>query len=94
MTPAAFHRIVHPQEVSDRLVRISTRLLLLSMVLLAFGVSIDFFLISYLISGSGGVAVFLAALILLSLLTLWYLFPALVRTADWRSNKSRLTHVN
>src|SRR3954468_12459477 len=34
MTPAAYHRSVDPQGASDRFVRVSTRLLLLSMVLL------------------------------------------------------------
>src|SRR5947209_17355247 len=35
MTPAAYHRAVEPQRVSDRFVLVSTRLLLLSMLLLA-----------------------------------------------------------
>src|SRR5215217_7012505 len=43
MAPAAYHRSVQPQGVSERFVRLSTRLLLLSMFLLAAGVSVDFF---------------------------------------------------
>jgi len=45
MTPAEYHRAVAPEGVTERLVWLSTRLLLASMFLLAVGVSVDFFVI-------------------------------------------------
>src|SRR5215203_2442827 len=39
MTPAAFHREVEPHSVSERMLDVSTRLLLASMVCLALGIA-------------------------------------------------------
>jgi hypothetical protein len=78
MTPAAYHRSVDPQGVSDRFVRLSTRLLLVSMVLLAVGVSVDFFVISWLVLDSAVVCTLLGCGLFAVLAGLWFVFP------NWR----------
>jgi hypothetical protein len=79
MTPAAYHRTVEPQGVSERFVRLSTRLLLLSMVLLAAGVSLDFFVISSMILDSPTLCTLLGCALFAALSALWFVFP------NWRS---------
>jgi Family of unknown function (DUF6328) len=74
MTPAALHRQKGPYDVSDTFVRISNRLLLGSMVPLALGISIDFYLISKIIVGGSLVAVFAAGLLLI-FVGLWFVLP-------------------
>src|SRR3954471_14024991 len=62
MTPAALHRQKHPYEVTDSFIRISSRLLLWSMLPLASGICIDFYLVSRVVTGNHGVAVFAAGM--------------------------------
>jgi len=75
MTPAAFHREVEPSAVSERFLRISTRLLLASMLFLAIGVSADFFIIAALVAHSQLVPVLIAGLLFIALTFLWFVFP-------------------
>jgi hypothetical protein len=77
MTPAAYHRTVEPRAVSDRFVRISTRLLLFGMLLLATGIAVDFFIVSAMISGSLVVSTLLACTLFAALFALWFVFPRL-----------------
>lgn len=79
MTPAAYHRTAEPHGVSDRFVRLSSRLLLLSMVLLAAGVSLDFFIISSMILDNPTLCTLLACGLFAALAGLWFVFP------NWRS---------
>jgi len=74
MTPAALHRQKGPYDVTDTFVRVSNRLLLGSMVPLALGISIDFYLISKIIVGGSLVAVFAAGLLLI-FVGLWFVLP-------------------
>src|SRR5438105_464648 len=74
MTPAALHRQKGPYEVTDTFVRVSSRLLLWSMVPLALSISLDFCLVSRVITGSRFVAVF--ALAMFALFSgLWFVLP-------------------
>jgi hypothetical protein len=52
MTPAAYHRQLHPHHATERFIRISTRLLLWSMPPLAVSLCIEFYLICRVIIGS------------------------------------------
>src|SRR5437899_11555162 len=52
MTPAALHRQRGAYEVTDTFVRVSSRLLLWSMVPLALSISLDFYLVSRVITGT------------------------------------------
>src|SRR5437667_12549915 len=46
MSPAAYHRQSNPEEITAAFIRLSTRLLLLSMPPLAAGICLDFYLIA------------------------------------------------
>jgi hypothetical protein len=75
MSPAAFHREVEPHAVSERMLNISTRLLLASMVCLALGIAADFFIISFLILENAVLSAVLAVLLFAGLVLLWFVFP-------------------
>jgi len=74
MTPAAFHRQTGPRDVSDTLIRLSTRLLLWSMFPLALGISIEFYIVSRIVLGSALVAI-PAVLLFGIFMTLWFVLP-------------------
>jgi uncharacterized protein DUF6328 len=74
MTPAAYHRQTAPTLASARLVRLSTRLLLLSMLPLTLGICIDFYVVSAVIVESE-LARWLAAGLFAVFLGLWFVLP-------------------
>ncbi len=75
MTPAAYHRQTNPEDITQRFIDLSTRLLLLSMAPLALSICLDVYLISHTILHD----VFLSLLITLGLLVifivLWFVLP-------------------
>lgn len=75
MTPAAWHRIVSPQRVSESIVKLSSRMICAALLPLAIGLALDMFVVCYMVSGSvaAGAAASLASLALL--LTLWFALP-------------------
>jgi hypothetical protein len=56
MTPAAHHRQAHQFSISRTFVRLSSLLLLLSMILLRFGICLGVYVVSALIIGSGWIS--------------------------------------
>jgi hypothetical protein len=84
MSPAAFHRIAEPDQVSQRFVRISSLLLLISMALLATGISLDIYVVSSLIFANPGIAFSCACSLFVTLVTLWFLIPAMARKRNRR----------
>jgi hypothetical protein len=74
MTPAAYHRQTGPGAVTEAFIRLSTRLMLWSMLPLCLGICIDFYLIARIILGE-----VLAPLLALALFTvfvvLWFVLP-------------------
>jgi hypothetical protein len=80
MTPAAFHRQTSPRSVSTRLIDISTRLILTSMVPLAVAICLDFYVVTSLIV-SWVFAASLAVVLLVIYGVLWFLMP-------WLSSRS------
>jgi len=74
MTPAAYHRQMGARQVTDRFVRISTRLLLTSMVPLAISICIDFYLVGRIVAGRGWVAS-VAIVLFVLFLCLWFVLP-------------------
>ena len=82
MTPAATHRQWDPCQVTRRFIRLSTRLLLASMVPLTLGMSIDFYLVARVATGSAAASVFAAALFAV-FVGLWFVAPRL-----WRQGRS------
>jgi hypothetical protein len=77
MTPAAFHREVEPSAVSQKLVTLSTRLLLISMGLLSVGIALDFFVIAALVVETPIAAAAIASGLFVSVTFLWFVFPFL-----------------
>ena len=75
MAPAAIHRLVDPLSVSERFVRISTRLLLCSLIPLAVSICLELYLIGDLIMNSSVVGVVASVMALGLFLLLWVALP-------------------
>lgn len=75
MTPAALHRQVEPTSISRRIVRVSSRLLLLSMFPLTVGTALDFHIIASIVVESPVVSVGLPAALVALALGLWVYLP-------------------
>jgi hypothetical protein len=78
MTPAATHRQLDPCTVTRGFIALSTRLLLWSMLPLALGLCLDFYLVARVITGSVEV-LWLALLLLAVFVGLWWILPRHVR---------------
>jgi hypothetical protein len=74
MTPAALHRQKGPYEVTDTFVRVSSRLLLWSMVPLAVSISLDFYLVARVITHERLASIFGAAMFAL-FSAFWFMLP-------------------
>jgi hypothetical protein len=74
MTPAATHRQGDPCEVTKRFLRLSTKLLLASMIPLTLGMSIDFYLVARVTTNSGVASVF-ASVLFAVFVGLWFIAP-------------------
>lgn len=79
MVPAALHRQLKVRQVSDRFVRHSSQFLVLSMIPLALGTSLDVFLVSRMILASRTVPVLVGAAVLILFTLLWMVVPKIVR---------------
>jgi hypothetical protein len=75
MTPAAYHRCVDPEVISERFLKVCTRLILVSMLLLAIGVSADLYIIAIMIVDNPVVCIALGAAVFVAMLLLWFAFP-------------------
>jgi hypothetical protein len=84
MAPAALHRQAEPRSVSERFLRIASRLMTWSMAPLALGLCLDVYLVARVILGAPPVAAGVAGVLLVVLGTLWYALPRsrAVRRAD------------
>jgi uncharacterized protein DUF6328 len=78
MAPAALHRQTSPTAATQSFITVATRLLLLSMFPLMFGISLDFYLIARLILNNRLVSLLLATVLLILFATLWFFFPRLI----------------
>jgi hypothetical protein len=74
MTPAAYHRQTGPQHVTAGFLRVCSRLLLGSMLPLAMGMCLDFYLIATVILGRQS-SVILAVILFATYVWLWFVFP-------------------
>jgi len=74
MTPAAYQRQAMPRSVNDDFIRLSSRLLVWSMFLLATSISLEVYLVASVILKNGwAIAVGFAAIILF--MSLWFVLP-------------------
>jgi hypothetical protein len=78
MTPAAYHRQTSPERVTEAFVQLSTRLLVVSMVPLGIGVSVDFYVVAQFVV-SATLAAAAAAVLFLVFMGLWFGLPRLWR---------------
>jgi Family of unknown function (DUF6328) len=77
MAPAAIHRQSQQREVSERFIWLSSLLLRVSMLPLAFGLTLDVYLIARVVFGTPGFGLAFAAALLLALMLLWTVLPRL-----------------
>jgi hypothetical protein len=88
ITPAAIHRIVWAGEDSETFLRIGGRITIAALVPLAIGMAAGCYVVlSRMVSGSGLVAAIAKALVLFSLLSLWFAWPFIERSLQ--SSKTR-----
>jgi hypothetical protein len=83
MTPAAIHRYTGARLVTEHFIRNSTRLLVLGMYPLAFGICIDFYLIARIITHAPILSFGLSLLLFITIMFLWVIFPR------WRHKKHK-----
>jgi len=74
MTPAALHRRAGSRVVTETLIRVSSRMLLASMIPLALGTCIDFYLVARILLDDALVPALAAALLGL-FVVLWFVLP-------------------
>ena len=79
MAPATIHREAEPNEVSDRFLRVSSRLLLMGMVPLALGICADLFIVGDLVFHSLRWASVISFVAVLLFAALWFIYPLLYR---------------
>ena len=80
LTPAAYHQQVQPAEISNEFCRMSSKLLVFSLLPLAVGTSLDLYVIGKLIFKTDTIPISAAAVSLMLLLTAWFIFPRLSRS--------------
>lgn len=74
MTPAAYHRLTAPDRVSAHFIRLSTRLLMLGMPVLALALALDAWLVARILGGPRLATALSIALVVLFAL-LWFALP-------------------
>jgi hypothetical protein len=79
MAPAAYHRQVHPMEVSLRHLRVSTWLLTLGMIPLMLAIIIDLYLVAHAVFDNTAAAAAIAALAAGVFVGLWIVLPTIAR---------------
>jgi hypothetical protein len=82
MAPAALHRQTDPHVLSDRFLRISTRLVLASMPALAIALALEFYLVTRVILQRPLLPALAAAAILAFFVAAWLVLPRLSRLRD------------
>ena len=83
MTPAAYHRQTSQREVTAKFLRVSTRLVLCSLPLLAVSLCTEFLYISRVIVNSQVAAIVTAALVA-AFAILWFVLPRAHRLQEIR----------
>jgi hypothetical protein len=83
MTPAAYHRQVEPRRATVSFLVLASRLVSGAMLPLAAGLSIDVYLIAWVITGGPALAAAIGAAVFLLFVALWFAFP------QWRVAQGR-----
>jgi hypothetical protein len=77
LTPAAYQRQMEVQHVTDRFIKLATRLILLSMVPFATSICLDFYIISRLILNHEPLSLIISVLLYILFLVVWFGLPRL-----------------
>jgi len=85
ITPAAYHRIAENGEDTERVHRVTSRLLLWALVPLALSLAADVFVVASTIVASTIVAIILGAATLVGIVVAWVIVP-------WRGRRRRRRH--
>ena len=80
MAPAAYHRIVERDRISDYFVRLASLLIAGAMIPLAAGISLDIYVIARMVLASTALSAVVAAATVLVFCSLWFVFPLLRRS--------------
>ena len=75
MAPAALHRQVQPQKVSERFVRLASRLLLASMFPMVAGICLDAYVVASVITGRADAGIAVSLFLLAVFALLWFVLP-------------------
>jgi hypothetical protein len=75
ISPAAFHRLAEPHQISSRFTSLATKWVSFSLFPLALGCCTDFFLIGFIITKSNFVSAIVSAALFILFIFMWYLFP-------------------
>ena len=89
MTPAAYHRQVHPGTVDRFFVRPASFLVTLAMAPLMAGLCLDVYLLGRIVLNSGPVAIAIAALLFTVLAALWFAFPQAMKDPAQKKRQGR-----
>lgn len=79
LTPAAYHRQAEPEQISEKFIRMSTKLLRIGMIPLMIGVCMDFYIIGILTTYNVIISISAALILFIILSTLWYILPRSTR---------------
>jgi hypothetical protein len=79
MSPAAIHRRAEPRSASDRFLRVSSTLLLAAMMLLAAGLSLDVYLVTFVVWQERAIALIASIGAFVVFILLWEVYPAIYR---------------
>ena len=92
MAPAALHRQVQPQKVSERFIWLASKLLLASMFPLVAGICLDAYVVASVITSDARASIAVGALLLAVFALLWFVLPQRERHRGMKAaigNKSR-----
>jgi len=87
MTPAAYHRIVEHGENTERFHRFASRMLMVSLVPMAFGVAADFYIVVWKVADSALWAWTATLVLLIIMFGFWFGLP-LYRRYNTRTNRA------
>jgi len=87
MTPAAYHRICEPREVSEYFAVLSSRLIAAAMVMLALAIGFDVYVVARMVLGGPALPVLLAVGTSSVLWLLWLAYPVWHRARLRRRSK-------
>ncbi len=77
MAPAAYHRQTAPWQASEGFIRLASWFLLIALVPLVLGITLDFYLLERLVRLGVGLSIILAALLAAIFVVAWYVLPHL-----------------